>query len=336
MWSKSNLAVSALGIVLTLTVGGGEAFAQTPLIDFAPGESYQGLEGFLYDGTNLRPATLTSVAPSIEPINGRIVMAGLGFSNVQQEFAAFMGQVEILQNDPSSGINPDLLPVNLGTTGCVASVTRSLDARNGRCWNFFLNNLDAAGIAPDEVQIIWMKVYSGTRGRSFPDFLPIWNEDVHGTLQTALDQFPNLKQVYLSSRTYSYEDPTPPSLSPEPYAYESGFSVKEIVADQHPGLWLSWGPYLWANGVEPRSDGLVWLREDFLTDGTHPSSMGTSKVSELMLNFFSTDVVASQWFLSDAPSTPTAEELVQQLIRDVRRLTYQQITLRLEEILAAL
>jgi hypothetical protein len=188
------------------------------------------------------------------------------------------------------------------------------------------------------VQIIWMKVYSTTRGREFPDYLPFWNLDVHGTLETALQQFPNLKQVYLSSRIYSYEDPTFPSLSPEPYAYESGFSVKEIVAEQHPNVWVSWGPYLWADGAEPRFDGLAWLPEDFQSDGTHPSATGSSKVSEILLNFFSSDQVASQWFLTD-PTIPTPNdpiELVQELIAEFSNLSDEEVIQELEEILAVL
>ena len=31
--------------------------------------------------------------------------------------------------------------------------------------------------------------------------------------------------------------------------------------------WAAWGPYLWANGTEPRSDGLTWPREDFTGGG---------------------------------------------------------------------
>ena len=65
-------------------------------------------------------------------------------------------------------------------------------------------------------------------------------------------------------------------LNPEPFAYESAFSMKWLIeaqVDQQKGKgihpiagnldyntvapWLGWGAYLWANGLVPRGDGLV-------------------------------------------------------------------------------
>ena len=89
------------------------------------------------------------------------------------------------------------------------------------------------------------------------------------------DLFPNLKIAYLSSRVYAGYASTP--LNPEPHAYETAFAVKWVIADQiggQPALnydpaqgtvrrpWLAWGPYLWADGVKGRQDGLVYRRED--------------------------------------------------------------------------
>jgi len=122
-------------------------------------------------------------------------------------------------------------------------------------------------------------------------------------------KYPNCKIVYCSSRTYGGYETT--SLNPEPYAYESGFSVKWLIEKQIVGdtslvcigtnpkaPWLSWGPYLWANGINPRSDGLIWLIDDFVTsDRTHPSASGQKKVADLLLNFLKTDLTARNWFL---------------------------------------
>jgi hypothetical protein len=72
-------------------------------------------------------------------------------------------------------------------------------------------------------------------------------------------------------------------LNPEPYAYDSGLAVKWLIEAQIRQMqtpdghiddragnlnyhtvapWLAWGPYLWADGLNPRSDGLVWKPND--------------------------------------------------------------------------
>ncbi|MEK9138396.1 MAG: T9SS type A sorting domain-containing protein, partial [Bacteroidota bacterium] len=54
----------------------------------------------------------------------------------------------------------------------------------------------------------------------------------------------------------------------------------------------------WADGIVPRSDGLIWICDDFVTsDRTHPSTSGRLKVANLLLNFFKTDTTARGWFL---------------------------------------
>jgi lysophospholipase L1-like esterase len=61
--------------------------------------------------------------------------------------------------------------------------------------------------------------------------------------------------------------------------------------------WIGWGPYLWA-GQTPRSDGLVWVRSDFMPDGTHPSVSGRQKVGTRLLGFLKTSAESSCWFLA--------------------------------------
>jgi hypothetical protein len=60
--------------------------------------------------------------------------------------------------------------------------------------------------------------------------------------------------------------------------------------------WLGWGPYLWADGTSPRSDGLRWVCDDLYSDGLHPSEQGARKAGEELLEFFSTDPSARIWF----------------------------------------
>ncbi len=123
----------------------------------------------------------------------------------------------------------------------------------------------------------------------------------------------------MSSRIYAGYATT--ALNPEPWAYESGFAVKWTVEAQiggSPALnfdalagpveapWIAWGPYTWADGTTPRSDGLTWLCSDFNPDGTHPNPTGSLKVAQRLLDLFHTDPTAA-WYLapgSGSPGTP--------------------------------
>jgi hypothetical protein len=121
--------------------------------------------------------------------------------------------------------------------------------------------------------------------------------------------------AYLSSRIYAGYAST--QLNPEPYAYESAFPVRWLIEGQianDPNLnfnplkgevkapLLLWGPYLWADGIQPRQgDGLVWTRADLGPDGTHPSVSGRRKVADLLLTFFKTDTGTKPWFVKPQP-----------------------------------
>ena len=63
--------------------------------------------------------------------------------------------------------------------------------------------------------------------------------------------------------------------------------------------WVGWGPDLWADGVNPRSDGLFWSGGDFLSgDRLHLDPRGSEKASSLLLAFFKTSPQARCWFLA--------------------------------------
>src|SRR4029453_18333308 len=104
----------------------------------------------------------------------------------------------------------------------------------------------------------------------FPEHARMLQEDMVGVVHTLHEKFPNLKTTYLSSRIYGGWAGS--SLNPEPVAYEEGFSMKWLIADQIAGKpelnydpekgpvrapWIIWGPYLWADGLKGRKDGMV-------------------------------------------------------------------------------
>ncbi|HSL72647.1 MAG TPA: hypothetical protein VK864_20520, partial [Longimicrobiales bacterium] len=128
-------------------------------------------------------------------------------------------------------------------------------------------------------------------------------------------RYPNLRQIFISSRIYAGFATTP--LNPEPYAYQSGFAAKWLIEAQIKQLdgggtdarsgdlslavapWLTWGAYLWSRDQSrPRSDGFYWVAQDFQTDGTHPSRSGEEKVGRLLLEFFKSSAHARCWFLA--------------------------------------
>jgi len=123
-------------------------------------------------------------------------------------------------------------------------------------------------------------------------------------IRAAKSRYPNLKQIFLSTRIYAGYATI--GLNPEPYAYEYGFSAKWLIEaqivqerngtvdpvagdlsyDSGTAVWTAWGTYLWANGSQARSDGTFYLASDFQSDGTHPDTSGIAKVDNLLMNYF--------------------------------------------------
>jgi hypothetical protein len=182
-------------------------------------------------------------------------------------------------------------------------------------WNRVLARVAEAGLAPGQIQALWLNEAVPYPTAPFPAHAKDLQADLAAIVRTAKVMFPNARLCFLSSRIYAGYATT--TLSPEPYAYETAFSVKWLIEDQVNGApvlnhvprggpvaapWLAWGPYLWADGSTPRADGLTWDCVDFGADGTHPSPEGSLKVGNLLLDFFRTDTATAPWYRGPAPT----------------------------------
>jgi hypothetical protein len=301
--AHADCTVTNLGLIPFPDLGGG---------------FYKGVAGGLYpNGMNARPAeheaaglqiALDQVQPrdtngTVNATNGRIVLLSIGMSNTTQEWGG--GFQPLANADPAK--NPRLVLVDGAQGGQAATDWTSF---NSLTWTNIQNRLRNAGVSTNQVQIIWMKHARRNPTQPFPLHAQLLQTNLEEILRVAQQRYPNLKIAYLSSRTRSYATNVG-GLNPEPFAYESALSVRGLIEKQLNGNlnytpangpvvvpWLSWGPYLWADGTNPRSDRFAWLCSDLQNDFTHPSpGGGVPKVGAQLLAFFKTDVTTTPWFL---------------------------------------
>lgn len=320
--AKNTAGWGPFSDVWSFTIPMPPLFTATPLPEM--GKSlYKGYSGGLYtNGSNLRPpkhnsdgvAFANAIVPldtlgGADPVNGKIVLLSVGMSNCTQEYSAFVALTDTFRMK-----NPSLVVVDGAQGGQTASVIKDPAAN---FWTIIeRQRLPAKRVHAKQVQAIWLKEANAGPTQAFPTHATMLKSDLKQVATFLLNKYPNLKLVYLSSRTYGGYATT--TLNPEPYAYETGFSVQWLIDEQIKGdsalsysspqpraPWLAWGPYLWGSGETPRWDGLIWSRDDFGNDGTHPTDKGRAKVARLLLEFFSTDETTTPWFLKKSSTAIT-------------------------------
>ncbi|HEX6290909.1 MAG TPA: hypothetical protein VFZ66_17120 [Herpetosiphonaceae bacterium] len=297
--------------------------------------TYLGFSGGLYpNASNIMPSDHQSVgldrARAIRPLDtqgnpsasGKYVMLSIGMSNTTQEFCSqsgalpcdwwtFMGQAAA-----DSTVNKGHLVIANGAQGGKAAAY--WDSPADPDYNRVRDNVLAPqSLSEKQVQIVWVKVANPGPTTSLPSSSAdayILEQQMGNIVRALKVRYPNVKQVFISSRIYAGYATT--TLNPEPYAYESGFAVKWLIEAQirqmrtgtidpqagdlnHTTVapWVAWGAYTWADGTNARSDGLTWQQADFQSDGTHPSQSGERKVGRLLLNFFKASPVTRCWFV---------------------------------------
>jgi Putative Ig domain/Abnormal spindle-like microcephaly-assoc'd, ASPM-SPD-2-Hydin len=292
-----------------------------PLNDLGTkGGTYNLKAGGLYPGgSNVRPAAYEAIgvskANSITALNssgspdpnGKYVLVTIGVSNGRIESDQFISDA----GDDVAVNHSQLVIVNGAENG--QDLTHITDPATNY-WSDVKTKLTNAGVTANQVVAAWVKEAEAGEAGGTPNFPADANflaSKYEQVAQLLLTNFPNIKLAYYSSRIYAGYAGTVHLLNPEYVAYESGFGVKMAVEDSINAKvanapWYDWGPYLWANGMIARSDGLVWTCQNLNSDGTHPSTTpvggvpppdpGAEKVAQLLLKFFKSDTTTKGWF----------------------------------------
>ncbi|HEX2723884.1 MAG TPA: hypothetical protein VHM24_13290 [Gemmatimonadaceae bacterium] len=306
-----------------------------PLTEMA-GIAYKGYTGGLYPpSSNTMPAdhALEGIARGRAIIprdlqgnpnrGGKYVLLTVGMSNARNEACtsvdgaatcdswSFIGRADA---DPAVN-HTSLVMINGAVGGLTAP---AWDDPADKAYAIVRDRLTQRGLSENQVQVVWIKEANAQPALPLPsadaDAFAL-ERSLGAIVRTLKAVYPNLQQVFLSSRIYAGYATI--DLNPEPYAYESGFSVKWLIRAQlnqrvngvvdpvagdlnyaTVAPWIAWGPYLWANGATPRADGLRWEPQDFLADGTHPSRTGVQKVAGFLLTFFKTSPQTRCWFVA--------------------------------------
>ena len=307
-----------------------------PLSDLLTG-TYFGNQGGLYPGgINQPPAdhdsALRARRNAIKPLDvngdespyGKYVLLSIGRSNATREWCSattrppcsawsLMGRAAA---DPA--VNHYTMVIVNGADSGQQDAHQWASATSPNYDRIKTARLTPLGLSENQVQIIWAELddlHPVNRIPSDSSDANVLMSNIGQIMRTLRVRYPHLQLVFLSSRLYAGFATT--DLSPEPYGYEQGFAVKWLIESQIKEMrgspanpWagslnyvkktapvLVWGPYLWAAGETPRSDGMLWRRTDFGSDGITPSKDGENQVGLALFNFFKSSPYSRCWFV---------------------------------------
>lgn len=337
IFATASLAVFVMGTPRTWAFAAdctNTTVGLVPINDLGAGLYLNQFQGGLYPGgANVPPAAHATEglarAHGLQPLdtaglpdpNGKIVLLSIGMSNTTQEFCSqdsfepcnawtFMGQAVV-----DSRVNTTTLAIVNGARGGQAAT--SWDSPTDPNYDGVRDQkLAPKGLTEAQVQVIWVKQANPQPSVSLPNASAdafALEASLADIARAAKVRYPNLSLMFLSSRIYAGYAST--TLNPEPYAYESAFSIKWLIEAQVQQIatgtadplagdldyntvapWIAWGPYTWADGLTPRSDGLIWVCTNLESDGTHPATSGEEKVGSMLLRFMLSSPFASPWF----------------------------------------
>ncbi len=285
----------------------------TPICDLGQA-TYQGFVGGLYpNGVNFVPpahkAAGAAIAAAIQPINGKVVLAGVGFSVSNLIFEQMQAQLAANPN-----VNPALTTINLCKAGIDAADVA--DPSHGYWIHYVPTQLANAGLGAGDVQAIWLLSGQQLQG-TFPTIAQQLQATWRTMLETLKAKFPNAVLCFNTTDPYhGYSD-----QNYEPWVYEQGFALKWVLEEQIYGAalnydpvagpvtapWCAWADYPWADGINARADGLDWICPDDVDYlGVHPSATGAEKLATRQVNALFHNSACWPWLIA-APSQGTPQ-----------------------------
>ncbi len=291
-----------------------DSIGQLGIDELMDSGSYLGFEGGLYPGrTNECPTDHLNagrqIAKTIVPLlpDGTPGSPGLiGVICIGSSFTRTIFDSMIDHARGDADFPPELKFVNC------ADGKQNLDViadPNAPYWSVTVPyRLAHSPLTAAQVQVVWINGGVQEQTEPFPDHFRTTAEYWIDILQICKATFPNLKQAYLSPVHYLGYTVSAPA--DEPYYFEQGFAVREVVerqmaqdpelefdASRGPALapWVAWGPYLWCDGSEPRVDGLQMLCTDYWPDGAHPNVVGSARLGWLLYHHWKSHRACTRW-----------------------------------------
>jgi hypothetical protein len=269
---------------------------------------------YLYpDSSNKMPAPHRAkgeaIAATLKPLNaqgnvdlanGKILAVAEGMSNMRDEMEAFAA----LLAKKTAELNPKFQFVSLAEGGCdlecwidkgVGAVDRQVQILIWKQTNNRPQNADGSPRQPSSN-------FPSKDSKRFPAHALTTKALLKKRLLDLKKKYPNLKQVFFTSRSYGGWTCAPSADDyREPVAFEEGFSFKWLLEDQilgkdpqlafegdnAPAAWLAWGPYIW---------NPAWTQDMYRVDGAHPCEKGAAAIAQMWYDSLSTYTTARTWF----------------------------------------
>lgn len=156
-------------------------------------------------------------------------------------------------------------------------------------WKQASKTLGELGISPEEITVVWtMQDDLRDRGdQRFPEAPESLKKKLFRFFEVIEAKFPNVKQIDLASRTYSYD--TDPKHG-EPSSYHTGWANKWAVeASRKNSIFITDRCYMWTKGETPRKDGAITPISQYKVDSgdlVHFSPEGENYWGSFVLNYY--------------------------------------------------